>query len=88
MKFCPSGCYDNEITKDTKRLGLLAVGSFYGEVNIFSLPLLDTNDSNSSKFIKLEPSLTLISDKSDKKLSNLVSKISWTKVSVLQKHNY
>lgn len=75
MEFCPSGGF----TED--RLGLLAVSSYDGHVDILSLPKNFTCDNSkieNSVFI-IPPSLTLCCER-DQPLNVLLTKLVWSQV--------
>lgn len=81
MKFCPSGIYD------TNRLGLLAVSTNNGDVNILCLPNCDNigeqQNIDSSSVLIIEPVLKLqlnlnLSNNND--ADKFVTKIAWAEV--------
>lgn len=80
MKFCPSGG-----NIEGKRLGLLAIGTVDGAIDILALPPTDTireerNDSKQFKLIEKSPVLSLrLSIRNE--CSKQITQISWSKVS-------
>lgn len=71
LDFCPSGGYAIE----QQRLGLLAVTSIIGDINILSLPMrLDQGI-----IIKLEPSMVLKID-SDNTNNGYTTRVCWSQV--------
>lgn len=81
MKFLPSGGFIPE-----KRLGLLAVASHSGDVNILPLPLLNVQppkplqaEENSHLVVKIQPKFILrVSPKGP--LNQIVTQITWSQV--------
>lgn len=75
MEFCPSGGF----TED--RLGLLAVSSCDGHVDILSLPKNFTCDNSTiqSLVFAIQPSLTLTCER-DQPLGVLMTKLAWSQV--------
>lgn len=77
MEFCPSGGF----TED--RLGLLAVSSYDGHVDILALPKNFTCDNSKieNSLFTIPPSLTL-SCELDQPLNVLLTKLVWSQVSI------
>lgn len=77
MEFCPSGGF----TED--RLGLLAVSSFDGHVDVLALPKNVTSDNSKIENLvfRIEPSLTLCCEL-DQPLGVLLTKLVWSQVNL------
>lgn len=77
MEFCPSGGF----TED--RLGLLAVSSFDGHVDILALPKNFTCDNTKIENLvfTIQPSMTLCCDKGEP-FNVLLTKLVWSQVSI------
>lgn len=80
MQFCPSGGFI-----DTKRIGLLAIGTYDGNVDILSLPYPDDHDSKCVddlmiRKIAKKPLISLKVSLSNK-ANAIVTQITWSQVS-------
>lgn len=74
MTFCPSGGFTDD------RIGLLAVPSISGTINVLALPRnLTCDNSSQHPILDIQPSLILCCNLSDNSGSQ-VSRLSWSKV--------
>jgi general transcription factor 3C polypeptide 2 len=73
LKFCPSGGYDETVN----RMGLLAITTATGFVNIYAVPLLV--DSATSPVISLPPALVLCLSRGEDPTHQTATSLTWTK---------
>lgn len=83
IQFCPSGGYIAN-----QRLGLLAVGTFDGNVDILALPSIDNlvkdeEHSNATRLLKKTPVISLRCTLGGERQSS-VCKLAWSQVNILR----
>lgn len=71
MKFCPSDAYI-----DGKRLGILAIPTNCGNINLYSLPI-DVNGIAKTNIITLQPTAVLRLSTSTENINEIVNQLSW-----------
>lgn len=77
MKFCPSGAF-----KEGKCLGLLAIPSFDGQIELIELPILNFTDQKSDVTIHItKPNLILENDSNlNSTVGNVITAMDWSQV--------